>query len=119
MIDAEARHAVLADPPQDLPVRGVEDRRILDAYAGQAAYREEPSVALVHIRASPADQFVVLPLVDGPGAFARTRPGARCDREPVLVVAQLTIDHAQGRKRLLIVAEDRQPDATACPIDVE
>src|SRR6476660_10008399 len=102
MIDAEARNIVLADPPQDLPVGGVADRRILDAYAGQAAYRKEPSVALIHIRASPADQFVVLPLVDGPGAFARSRPGARCDREPVLVVASRTVARRQGPSRVLL-----------------
>src|SRR4029079_2121681 len=108
MIDAEARRVYLADPPQDLPVGGVEDRRILDAYAGQATYRKEPSVALVNIRASPADQFVVLPVVDGSGAFARSRPGARCDREPVLVVAQLTIDNTQGRRAGLIVVEYRK-----------
>src|SRR5215470_11145642 len=97
MIDAQTRHAVVADPSQDFAMGGVEDGRILDAYAGQAGYGKEPSVALVHIRPPPADKLVVLPVVDGRGTLARCRPGARCDWEPVLVVTQLAVGHTQGR----------------------
>ena len=115
MVDAQPVDTVVAHPPGDLVVRGVEDGRVLDAQPGQRRHREEAAVVLVGVGAAEADQAVVLALGDlRRGALA----GAVGDREAVLVVTQLAVLQRELRRREL-VAEHRQQDRRTRPLDVE
>ena len=119
MVDAQTDDAVLDEAP-DPGVRGVEDLRVLDADAGQRGDGEEAAVAELGVAAAEGHQPVVLALVHRLGVVAGG-PGARREREAVLVVAELALavqpvgdDLEHG-----VRAEDRQQQRGAGPVDVE
>ena len=118
-------------PAQHLAVRGREHLRVLDADGRERRDVEEPPVGQLRRAALPRGEAVVLAGVHlgrtCPRAVATVR-GARCDREGVLVVAQLGAvvgERDLGRDHLLLVvrvrlgAEDRQQDRACRPVDVE
>ena len=75
--------------------------------AGKVVDREEPAVVQLGVGAAVVHQLVVLTgLHLARGAVA----GARGDREPVVVVAQLAVLDPQRVQLVVPVAEDRQPD---------
>jgi hypothetical protein len=87
VVDADRVHVAVGHPAQDLPVRLLEDRRVLHAHRGERGHVEEPPVGQLAGAAPPGRQPVVLARVHlQGGALVR---GALGDRVGVLVVAQL------------------------------
>ena len=115
VVDPQPGHAV-ADEAQHLAVRRLEDRRVLDPEPGQGRHGEEAAVALLDVRPAEADQLVVLPVVYVRGAAAA---GTGREREAMRAVAQLVADHPQVACRVEVVAQDREQQAPARPVDVE
>jgi len=120
VVDPQALHLAAVHPAQDLAVGLIEDPRHLDADTGEGVHGEEPAVVEGRIRLAPVDQFVVLTVVNLPGAGA-VGCGALRDREPVVVVVQFVADDAELVQLGVAVAEDRQQQASVAgrPVHVE
>ena len=76
----------------------VEDRRVLDAQAGEGVDREEPAVVQVGVGAPPVDQLVVLPgvhLLRRPALRCRARSGSGCRSS----AAQLAVRPPRASRR--------------------
>ena len=115
MVDAQPVGDPLGDPAQRFGVDGREDLLPLDPYPGEPGDREEPPVVELLVRPAPGDQLVVLPVVH---LRRGTATGAGGDRVPVLVVPQLTVHNGQVG-RTVVVAEHRDQQPPARPVDVE
>ena len=111
-------------PAQHLGVRGREHLRVLDADGRECRDVEEPPVGQLRCAALPRRQPVVLALVHLLDADSPSSAGARCDREGVLVVAQLgavvgerdsSDEHLLLVRRVRLGAEDRQQDRARRP----
>ncbi len=96
VVDPQPVDRALVHQLQDQRVGRVEDRRVLDPQAGEGVDREEPAVVEVGVRAPPVDQLVVLA---GVHLLRRPAPGARRDREAVVVVVQLGCPSPPPRRR--------------------
>ena len=115
MVDAQTGDLAGLDPAQHLAVRVVEHRRVLDADRGERGDVEEAAVAELGIAPPPAHELVVLPVVHLLGG-APTGTGG--DREAVVVEGQRVAVDPQLR-HVGVVAEHRQQQAAARPVDVE
>ncbi len=115
MIDAQSIDAVLVDPAGDFDVGGGVDGFVLHPQARQCRDGEEAPVVLLGVGPPKVHQLVGL---TGMNVHARAVTATRGDREAVLEVAQFPVDHGK-LVDVEVIAEDRQQDAPAGPLDVE
>ncbi|MNI63712.1 hypothetical protein D3C73_1191090 [compost metagenome] len=119
MVDPQPVHQAFTEPANDLFMGLVKDPGNLNAHSGQGVNSKEPAVVQVSVGPAPADQLIVLPLMD----LARAIPGrvrSFGQRETVIVVPQFVVHHLQLVK-VVVTAQDRDADLPAAevPVDVE
>ncbi len=120
MVDTDATHPVVGDPPQNLPVGGLIDLGILHPQPGELGDGEEAAIVQIGRRQSIADEPVVLAEVDGGGCFV-SLAGVGGDGVEAVSVAKpsaLEREIARGHE---VVGQDRDEDTPVGhgPIDVE
>ncbi len=119
VVHAQTVEHALVEQPQDRPVRGPEDLRVLHADADEVRDAEEPPV--VQLRAGQPPPGGAVPLgVDQPRQ--RQPGGALAEREDVVVVAQdVAVDGEVVDLGAERVAEDGEQELSALrlPVDVE
>ena len=123
VVDPQPVHQAFIEPPDNLRVGFVEDLGKLHPDPGQGVDGEEPAVVQLVVRPAPADQFVVLPVVDLAGVIGSGVTcgiGALGERKTVIVVAQFPVPDLK-RVHVRVRAQHGEPDAAAAkvPVDVE
>ena len=115
MVDAQSVDQSLGEPAGHFGMRCIEHLGIFLAQPGQRGDREEAAVPAYVV--APADQLVVLALVDLLGGAG---PGARCDRpRPVAEAQHVAVDGEPGD--VIVRTQHRQHDSPVgqIPVDIE